>query len=432
MNSVRTIGVALDKVDIEINLNNDGSRGQVYAYITAKSNDGILKSWVKRGTSILPIGKNIIVTSVVVRPPIFDKQATDILQVELFEVAAIAPFLKQKFQNKIIWDAMEKPTAGETIANTTSFKKDLSRLEMYAMEFRENYQDEEFTALDIQIEKLNKSRELSESGEWLLAQFQYEMEQQFQAASDSPALARIKKWNLLKDKSVGAVIAEAMYFREKAWKIRGGRNNRNPSPLASQLFGEQIAKAEKILLSARKFTSHNPLWHQALLTISSEQGKSNEAIRKLFDEGVKAFPNYRGLYSTMALHYAPRYGKADWTKVDEIVQLSVANTEALEGMSNYAAVYQDIFDKQLVEFSPFDQSMVNWSSMKRGYVDLIKRHPISRHKNKFAASACQANDAKAFSVAMAQIGIELSSTHWPSNYSPDLCKNRFSMTIRAL
>lgn len=427
VNSIRVVGASIDNADVEININNDGSRGEIRARVIAKSKDGVLESYFWESFN-LPVGKNLAVKGSTKRPPLFSKQSTDILQVEIYKKNEATPFFKQKFKSEINWEAVSTalPTAGQT--STITIIKEFPRLQMYSTAFRENFTDEEFSTLDMLIDKLNNSGELSESGEWLLAQFQHMMEEQLWAASDAPTFARISRWRLRNKNSVGAVVAEALYFRKKAWKMRGGWYNSSPSPLALQLFQDQLLKAEKVLLNARTFALHNPLWYQVLLTINSEQGKSSESIRTLFDAGVKAFPNYRGLYSTMARHYAPIYGKTEWSEVDSVVQLAVANTRAIEGMSNYAAIYQEVFSRQLLEFSPFDQSMASWPSMKRGYLDLIKRHSSIQNRNAFAVYACRANDGKAFAIAMAQIGDELTTTAWPSNYSFNLCKSRFSLT----
>jgi hypothetical protein len=422
INSIKIVKTSAINVELEINYNNT-KLVSLYTTITAKSKDGVLFSDGNGGMPPLQIGKNLNLKASVSRPPKLDKVRTDYLQLIMYSDFGKTIINKLKFDMQIDWEALP---IGDTTKERDIYafvKSRSSNFDIHTLAFLHDFQEEDFSAIDILIDKLNDSRELSESGEWLLTQFQYALE----VDSEDPQSkdARLDKWISLNKKSVGAVIAEAMRIKEKAWKLRGGIYNNNPSPLALKFFQQQIAKAETVLLLSKNFASRTPLWYELLIEINSDQGRSDAALKKLFEEGIKKFPNYRGLYVVMAKHYAPIYGNADMKAVDLIVQLAVKNTMKYEGLSNYAAVYRDVFAQQFLEFSPFENSMLNWSTMKTGYMNLIKRHPHKYNRNSFAAYSCRAEDSDAFKIAMILIGNDLEKGYWPENYSPDVCNIRF-------
>ncbi len=68
----------------------------------------------------------------------------------------------------------------------------------------------------------------------------------------------------------------------------------------------------------------------------------------------------------------------------------------------------------------------SWPKMKRGFEDLMERHPKSKwNLNNFAKFACLAGDKQTFLKLRGQMGKDVIDAAWPENTSLDLCETKF-------
>lgn len=227
-------------------------------------------------------------------------------------------------------------------------------------------------------------------------------------------------------KSTGPSIAEAIYWQAAAWRIRGSEANLNVDPLAMKLFKQKMDTAELALSSAKSYASRDPSWYEMYLSIAQENSKSLAFTEKLFQEAIKRHPHFPNLYEKMALVYAPRYGVADWIKVDKIVETAVKNIHGASDAAVYASIYQRIALYQEIDFEIFRDSLASWPKIKQGYEDRLKKKQSTILMNEMAVYACRANDKDTFNKLWVQIQDKLERESWPSNYTPDICKYRFN------
>jgi hypothetical protein len=124
-------------------------------------------------------------------------------------------------------------------------------------------------------------------------------------------------------------------------------------------------------------------------------------------------------------------GESDWTKVEQVAILAIANTQADEGSANYAAIYHAASFHQLLGFDLFRQSKASWPRMKSAIDDLLHYYPNSRKaKNWLAYYACRADDAATYRSAATNLGSDYVAEEWSSNYSVTKCRTKFFTPTR--
>lgn len=410
-------------VEIELVGSNDGSLGPVFLGATAKSKDGVIRSAGFRPTSV-PVGQKVHFSVQVNRPGGREKQQTEFLAVLAYPSGG-HPFLRNRFDWKYTWPAVAAPPPG----GAPDSQADLSAEQKPWQILYENLEDEDFAALDLLMEEWNNPKERNRNGEWKLDDYRGALNYASDNNDDwGEKLQRIQKWKKFNPKSAGAAIAEARHWVNYAWHIRGCLciADKDVDPVAMRVFGERMKRAEKVLLDSRKFASGNPLWYETYVGIAIATKRGDKFIEGLFEEGVRRHPYFQPLYATMADHWAPRGGgKADWKKVDELVNRAVNLTSDTDGQGNYAWLYAEISSQQKIEVDILEDSLVSWPKMRDSFEELIKRYPSADNLNEFAAFACRARDKETFLNLSVKIQGRIVDSKWPSNYSIDLCNHRF-------
>lgn len=427
INSIRIDGVAKDKVGIELDITNSGELGELHSSAIANSFDGVFRSYSHSGSIIVPKGKNIKLQTRVLRPAITEKSRTDEIQVWLFPLnnPLAQAVLRVKVELPINWEDVQNQKPENGMPKGSVLEKSVERETLHYFAFGENINEENHQAVDALLTKLNQTREVGESGEWLIRQYQAVIRLAFGNTNNAPLRNLVERWRLESPQSVGAAIAEANYLRSMAWRIRGGPSNKQVSPLAMRLFKEKMQQAQQVMTDSKSYGMNNPLWHQNYLLIASENSTDELLLTKAFQEAIELFPGYRGLYTQRAIHFALKSGMENWEKVDEVVSLAVMNTEKSEGRSSYAAIYSAIDESVALEFDLFKDSLATWPKMKQGLQDLTRLHPSRWTTNKYAQYACAANDSTEFTKAWDRMGDRLTPQFWRNNYSADICTKRF-------
>ncbi len=354
------------------------------------------------------------------RPDGSGRRQTDVLMVMVYPCGKDI-VLRRKFDWSYVW-----PEKATTSLIGGDEKAELSARHLSSV-FYENWMDEDFGALDDLIEKWNNPTERDTNGGWKLDVCRNAfLNSSSEIWTLKGSLQRIQRWREFNPKSAEAVVAEAQYWVAYAWHIRGRETSGEVDPVAIRVFGERMKRAEKILKDSKGFASANPLWYEAYLDIAIATKRDEEFIENLYTEAIRRHPYFQPLYLDMAKYWAPRSReKANWEKVDEVVNQAVALTHDIDGISNYALLYAQINDLQKYEFNIFQDSFVSWTKMKDSFEDLVQHYPSSDNLNEFAAFACQAGDKETFLTIRAKILNRIVPYKWPGNYSLDLCDHRF-------
>ncbi|MGO9445299.1 MAG: hypothetical protein ACLPXB_11045 [Thiobacillaceae bacterium] len=300
------------------------------------------------------------------------------------------------------------------------------------MAFSDNLKDEDFAALDAAMEEWNSPKERDPDGEWTLDGCR----SVFVNYSDrdwKKRLQRIQDWRASNKKSPGAAIAEATYWVAYAWRIRDSEYAGDVERVALRIFGERMRRAEQVLKNSKSYASSNPLWYEIYLDVAVATKRKEAFVVHLFEEGVRRYPYFEPLYTDMASFWAPYAptvrDKADWRKVNRVVNQAVVLTADMDGISNYARIYAELNAKQGREFDLFRDGLVPWPALRDSFEDLVKRYPSANNLNEFAGFACQAGDKDTFVRLKLQMKGRVVPDKWPGNYSPDLCDHMFSRRV---
>jgi len=398
-------------VTVEVDCNNDGSKGRLLLGASVNSLDGTVRT-SEGQLDIVPVGKNVKVAASFRRPPDNGVQKTDVLHLQLISNKE-GSFLIRNFDMPYVWEATSLPI------NETDLKY------QYWQSFRLNFHDGKFAAIDQLLEKLISSELTDMSGHWELSWFDSAMHLEFKDGNDTDNLKRIQQWKAANPKSAGIPNAEATYWRGAAWRIRGTEANLNVDPFALKLYKQRMNAAELALSKSKKYASRNPAWYEMYLLVSNENGKSLAFSENLYQEAIKRHPRFTNLYKEMALIYAPPYGQADWAKVEKVIETGIKNITESDGAIVYAAMYQYIASHQQFEFDIFRDSPASWPRIKQGYEHMLAKTPSVKLLNEMAVYACRANDKGAFNDLWTKIQGKPEKTIWPANYTPEICTYRF-------
>jgi hypothetical protein len=92
----------------------------------------------------------------------------------------------------------------------------------------------------------------------------------------------------------------------------------------------------------------------------------------------------------------------------------------------YARLYWSAFGDTRDYLTFFKETGASWKKMKKGFNDLMLRHPKSIwNLNNFAKFSCIANDSKTFLKLRRQMGKNVIQDAWPQNISLDFCDQKF-------
>lgn len=248
----------------------------------------------------------------------------------------------------------------------------------------------------------------------------------FQSGSDwSKSYARIEELKKVFPDKPFIALAEVRYWTNYAWDARGNGYGSTVTRDGWRLFHERLENAEKVLIDSKPYASSFPLWYDDMVNVQSALDRSDEERYKTFLEGAKKYKTYYPLYFTMENYLLPKWG-GSWEALDSFVKWSVENTKDIDGTSMYARLYWSAYQGLRSEEKLFKDTRATWPKMKKGFEDLMARHPKSKwNLNNFAKFACVAGDKKTFLSLRRKIGKDVINDAWPEGASLDLCEAKY-------
>lgn len=417
--SLKFVSADADAATFEITYSNDGIMEAVFLGAEVKSKDGMTRSPGYPPSILIP-GQHMRAALRVIRPEGAEAQTTDLILLQVYQGGAPV-FMKKRYTWPHAWPALPETSADRTFQELNSYSRAVQLI-------RANLEDEDFAALDTQVDEWNSPKQRLPNGFWKLAALPAAFNRDPQEMAWDEPLKRIQRWKQSNPRSTGAAIAEARYWMMYAWHIRGCRckQGRQIDPVALKVFMERMRRAEQVLLDAREYAASSPLWFQTYLDIASDTRRSEDFIQKLFEEGVRKFPSYLPLYTSMAGYWAPWDGNGtDWEKLDALVNRAVAATHDTDDGDNYARIYAEISASQKIETDIMKLSLLSWQKMRSAYKGMVKRYPSMDNLNQFAAFACRAGDKETYLTLSVRIQGHVMPEMWPNNYSIDMCNHRF-------
>jgi hypothetical protein len=198
------------------------------------------------------------------------------------------------------------------------------------------------------------------------------------------------EWIKLYPKSATAQLAYAQVLIAQAWSYRGGGYANTVKTENWPLFQEYLEKARIYLEQNKAIASTNPQWYVEMISVAKGQGWTDAKFSKLINEGLSRYPLYDNIYYQSVGYYGPKWG-GNARKIEKFARESVKRTQATEGLAMYARIYWVASQNDYRE-NLFTDTLVDWSSMKKGIDDVLKKYPDSWNVNNFAKFACLAGD----------------------------------------
>lgn len=237
------------------------------------------------------------------------------------------------------------------------------------------------------------------------------------------------EWRRTVKDPVAAEITEVLLFRDWAWAARGHGYAKSVSPQQWETFGLRLEMAAAGLREIRARAAGNPLWYSLALQLGGDQESPAEELDKLFDEGVKRFPDYLPLYSARLRKYMPRWG-GTLGQVDVFIQTAADEHRGSLGPDEwYARLYSLYASMERDETNVFVDGNADWARVADGFELLRRRYPRSDAiVNDYARLACSAKDEAKYRALRPLIGARPSSTSWTEKLSIEICDSRFRPT----
>lgn len=226
-------------------------------------------------------------------------------------------------------------------------------------------------------------------------------------------------------KAASTSLAEIQYWVSYAWDARGRGYASSVAQDGWKFFRERMEKAESLAISVKPRVSGLPMWYERMIMIQSALNRPAAEKENTFHEGAKKFKLYYPIYFSMLEFVSPKWG-GSWESVDQLVSWAVENTKESDGNTMYARLYWFTYGSMPDGAKLFGDTRASWLKMKKGFEDMMARHPRSKwNLNNFAKFACLAGDKRTFLTLRRQIGRDVVQEAWPQNISLDLCEHKY-------
>jgi hypothetical protein len=288
------------------------------------------------------------------------------------------------------------------------------------------YNDHRFVDLDNLIARYSKLQDRFDDGRFKLSgiaafyNFEFEVRRK-------EYLPNIELWRVMNPKSPGAALAEAVYWRLRAWEARGNGFANSVSPEGQRLFRERLETAQKLLNASESYAASIPLWYIESLEVDLGLGASLKQQLILYDRGIKAFPDYDQLHFQMIRALLPKWGGSD-EAVTAFIEAVVKRSPAPLKAQMYTRLWWYVDNVTPLDESIFNNVKASWPRMKAGFESLGKSYPDSLwNRTNFAAFACRAGDMATYSRLRTEIGDQMgmfAKNAFPSNQSLEVCDER--------
>jgi hypothetical protein len=273
---------------------------------------------------------------------------------------------------------------------------DIQAYEKYAAQIRIYLNQEKFDEIDAIAGAVRADKSRFAGGAWKLHKLYWGLREPTNARKVPDAvwqlhINHLEKWAREKPESITARVGLADAYLEYAWHARGNGFADTVTDEGWKLMNERLAKAEEVLLAAKKLKAKCPQWYLMMQILAKGQSWDMEQYDRVFEEGIALEPAYHYLYSEKAQYLLPRWHgeEGDWERFAE------ETSNRLEGKLGsivYYIVATDLscyYDDR--EF--FTQTKISWPKIKRSYAELEQTHGTSiKGLNELCRIAGQSGD----------------------------------------
>jgi hypothetical protein len=211
----------------------------------------------------------------------------------------------------------------------------------------------------------------------------------------APMRVRLDEWKKAMPESSLARFEEAMFYEGLAWAMRG---KGVASTVAAEAWGDfrtNIAKAAAILDAAPE-GERDVLWFDGRLRIGLAEGMPEPRFNRLFEQGLKQYPEFVEL----AVYAAPYYSQKWYGSREDAIRFVDGVAPRVKGTDPdvaYARMWWSANDQDM-----FTEG-VRWDRFASGFRKLIEGYPDPWNVNHFALFACFAGDQATLKSLLARI-----------------------------
>jgi hypothetical protein len=276
--------------------------------------------------------------------------------------------------------------------------------------------------IDKQVDRYVATRARNIDGRPKLFLLEWDFEKQ-------PSLAgvqqNLEEWRQQFPDSAYRPIIESMVMHDSAWRARGTGFSSTVTPEGWRLFHERSKSAWQILMDRRETSSPIPSWYSRAILTGMDAGIDPDEIRELFDEGIARHPGYLPIYFSYMRDLTPRWG-GSFQAADQFIREQVSASTNVDGEVLYARLYWIVDQADGQDSSLFEDSLMSWPRMRRGFEEMMKQYPDSDwNRANFASYACRANDATAWGLLRSEVDEASFRNAAPEGISLDDCDAQF-------
>jgi len=199
-------------------------------------------------------------------------------------------------------------------------------------------------------------------------------------------LQLLSAWRKIRPESVTAEMAQAKFYVEHAYAIRGQGYANTVQPDAWPLFYKSMETAHALLDKASSGVKQDPEWYATMLDIGVAEAWSPDKFSNLYSQARSNAPLYIPIYFNASAYFSPRWhGSAP--DLRKFIEDAVDNTRQKLGETLYARLNWNLTSNTM-----FTDGQADWQRMKTGFERIVADFPDPWNINNFAKFACLAND----------------------------------------
>jgi len=285
---------------------------------------------------------------------------------------------------------------------------------------REAFSKGDFVALDKENERLKHGKHIRPDAASELDDFRIGLDQVIHADVDNKEAflreleALTLQWATEHPKSSLAHILHARVLVVHAWSYRGSGYANTVPPEAWVDFRKYLQRAAQYLQDHAEIVMTDPSAHHVLLEIGNNLDWDIETLKAIQQDGLKQNPDDIMLYFDMLTPLLPKWhGNA--RVLDKYIREATKQSQAEFGTGMYTRLYS-MAAEQEYGHALFENSLVDWPTMKKGYEDMFTRFPNSpERRNRYAYMACLAKDRPTLVTLLAELGKKIDVSQWGPN-----------------
>ena len=251
----------------------------------------------------------------------------------------------------------------------------------FQREILNDFQNENYTALEEKANQARLTKERFPGGYWKLAILYTTLTDVFAegAVTDEMWLAmigKLKKWKQQMPQSITARVALGKAYLQYGWFARGSGFSNTVAEKDLDKKRERMELAYTELTEAQTLAAKCPQWYETMLYIAMAESWSEEEYAALLEDAIKYEPDYYYYYYDVGMNALPRWSgrKGDWEKfAGEILKL-----DSKEKNMMYFLFVSHMVDNYYNEW--VDRQSISWDTIKKGYREMETKYGVDKQR----------------------------------------------------